>query len=158
MRRNRPIPFKNKIKFAIIVDGDCESWYFQMLRRNERDINVDLKPEIPQNKKLKEQFEKVVELSKHYDKVFWVVDYDVINSESSLAKKGTETASHEFKKYVTQIKKKYPNVVIIINNPCLEFWLLLHFEYTSAPFNDCDNTIKKLKNHLHILLDFHSFC
>lgn len=87
MRKNRAIPFGNKIKFAIIVDGDCESWYFQMLRRNEKGINVDLKPEIPQKKKLKEQFEKVIEQSKHYDKVFWIVDYDVINSETTLAKK-----------------------------------------------------------------------
>jgi hypothetical protein len=78
MRRSKKIPFANKIKFAIIVDGDCESWYLQMLKRNEKSINVDLKPEIPQNKKLKEQFEKVTELSKHYDKVFWIIDYDVI--------------------------------------------------------------------------------
>lgn len=148
MRKNRTIPFANKIKFAIVVDGDCESWYFQMLRRNEKGINVDLKPEIPQKKKLKEQFEKVTEQSKHYDKVFWIVDYDVINSETASAKKGTETASQELKRYITQLAKKYKNVVVIINNPCLEFWLLLHFESTGRYFDDCESALKQLKKHL----------
>jgi hypothetical protein len=44
--------------------------------------------------------------------------------------------------------KNYPELKIGFSSPCFEYWLLLHFEYTSAPFNDCDNTIKKLKNHL----------
>jgi hypothetical protein len=81
MRKTRKVPFANKTKFAAIVDGDCESWYLQMLRRNEKNIKVDLKPEIPQKKKLKEQYERVIEQSKHYDKVFWIVDFDVINSK-----------------------------------------------------------------------------
>ena len=148
MRKNRAIPFGDKIKFAIIVDGDCESWYFQMLRRNEKGINVDLKPEIPQNKKLKEQFGKVIEQSKHYDKVFWIVDYDVITKETALAKKGAETASQEFKKYVAQLEKENKNVVVIINNPCLEFWILLHFETTGKYFDNCDGATKQLKKHL----------
>jgi hypothetical protein len=84
MRRSKKIPFANKVKFAIIVDGDCESWYLQMLKRNEKLINVDLKPEIP----------------------------------------------------------------IIINNPCLEFWFLLHFESTSKFFNNCEEANKQLKKYL----------
>ncbi len=41
-----------------------------MLKRNERTINVALKPEIPQKKKLIDQFKNVVELSADYDKIF----------------------------------------------------------------------------------------
>lgn len=33
------------------------------------------------------------------------------------------------------------------SNPCFEFWLLLHSEYTTAPFIDCDSIIKRLKKH-----------
>lgn len=29
--------------------------------------------------------------------------------------------------------------------PSFEFWLLLHFEFTTAPCNDCDAVVKKLK-------------
>ena len=148
MRRNRPIPFKSKPKFAFVVDGDCEFWYIQMLKRNERSINVDLKPEIPQRKKLADQYAKVIELSKDYDKVFWIIDFDVINSETRLAKKGTKTALQEFKEYWNEIKREYKDIVVIINNPCLEYWILLHFETTSRYFDICDGATKKLKKHL----------
>jgi hypothetical protein len=87
MRKNRPIPFISKPKFALVVDGDCEFWYINMLKRNEKSISVDLKPEIPQRKKLSDQYKKVIELSNDYDKVFWVIDFDVINSETRIAKK-----------------------------------------------------------------------
>lgn len=148
MRRNRSIPFKVKPKFAFVVDGECEFWYIQMLKRNERDLNVDLKPEIPQKKKLSEQYERVVSLSNDYDKVFWIIDFDVIIAETRTAKKGKVTALQEFKNYTSTIKKKYSNVKIIINNPCLEYWLLLHFEPTSKYFDSCDGATQQLKKHL----------
>ena len=87
MRKSRPIPLKSRPKFAFVVDGECEFWYIQMLKRNERQISVDLKPEIPQRKKLNDQYKKVIDLSLDYDKVFWIVDFDVIISETRKAKK-----------------------------------------------------------------------
>jgi hypothetical protein len=33
------------------------------------------------------------------------------------------------------------------SDPCFEYWLLLHEEYTTAPFTDCDEVIIKLKRH-----------
>jgi exonuclease VII small subunit len=32
--------------------------------------------------------------------------------------------------------------------PSFEFWLLLHFEFTTASCNDCDAVVKKLKKHI----------
>ncbi len=148
MRKNRSIPIKSKPKFAFVVDGECEFWYLQMLKRNERQISVDLKPEIPQRKKLKELYKKVIELSKDYDKVFWIIDFDVIISETRQAKKGTETALQEFKKYYIDINKNFENIFIIINNPCLEYWILLHFQTTSKYFDNCESATNELKKHL----------
>jgi hypothetical protein len=148
MRRSRAVPLKGKPKFAFVVDGECEFWYFQMLKRNERAISVDLKPEIPQKKKLSDQFDKTVELSKYYDKVFWIVDFDVINSETRLAPKGTKTAIVEFKNYCDAINKKHKNIIVIINNPCLEYWFLLHYEASSKYFESCEDVTKQLKKHL----------
>lgn len=148
MRKNRVIPLKSKPKFAFVVDGDCEFWYIQMLKRNERQISVDLKPEIPQRKKLLDQYLKVIELSKDYDKVFWIIDFDVIISETRKAKKGTETALQEFKRYYVDIEKRFENIFIIINNPCLEYWILLHYKTTSKYFENCDSATKELKKHL----------
>ena len=119
-----------------------------MLKRNERSINVDLKPEIPQRKKLVDQYQKVIELSNDYDKVFWIIDLDVINSETRKAKKGTKTALQEFKHYYDEIKKEFKNIIVIINNPCLEFWILLHFETTSRYFDTCEGATTKLMRYL----------
>ncbi len=45
-------------------------------------------------------------------------------------------------------------LVAITSWPCFEFWLLLHFEYTAAPFNgagsksSCDRAMSRLATHL----------
>lgn len=148
MRQIKNLSFKSKPAFAIIVDGECEFWYFQMLKRNERALRVDLKPEIPQKKKISEQFDKVIEYSKHYDRVFWIIDFDVISSESRVVKKGEKSALNEFKEYHKIIEAKYSNVTIIVNNPCLEFWFLLHFEQTGKYYDTCDSSSKQLKKYL----------
>lgn len=151
------MPLKGRTKFAVVGDGECESWYIQMLKRNERSINVDLEPRIPQKKKLSDQFSKVVALSDDYDKVFWIVDFDVINGETLSAKRGRKTALQEFKEYfdkITRINQKAAakgdeqKIIVIINNPCLEYWLLLHFESTSKYFNTCDQATERLKKYL----------
>ncbi len=150
MRKNKKILSGKRIKYAVVGDGKCESWYIQMLRRNERAISVDLKPEIPQRKRLSDQFDKVLELSQDYDKVFWMIDFDVIASETRSAKKAAKTALHEFKEYYDNIEKinkanGAKNIIIIINNPCLEYWFLLHFVATSKYFDTCDGAMKQMK-------------
>ncbi|MFC4691318.1 RloB family protein [Dokdonia genika] len=147
MRTKRNTP-KRKPRYAFIVEGECEFWYIQMLKRNERSLRVDLKPEIPQKKKLQDQFKKVIESSKEYDKVFWLLDFDVLIKESREVKKGAKTPIQSLKEYIQKISSKYDNVEVIINNPCIEFWILLHFERTGKFFNNCENAIKQLKKHL----------
>lgn len=147
MRKNRVIPFEQRPKYAIVVDGDCEFWYIQMLKRNENSINVNLEPKIPQKKKLSDQFEKAIELSEIYDKVYWIIDFDVINRETRLAKKGSKTALQECKEYFNLIEKEHKSITTIINNPCLEYWFLLHFESTAKYYETCEKVIKQLKKH-----------
>lgn len=148
MRKNRPIPIKSKPTFAVVVDGDCEVWYLQMLKRNERSIIVNIEPKIPQRKRLSEQYENVIKISEENTKVFWVIDFDVIASETKSAKVGSKTALQSFLEYKKTIAEKYKNIVIVVNNPCLEFWLLLHFEATSKYFDTCEGAEKQLKKHL----------
>ena len=149
MKRGRNTKIKIKPKYAIVVDGECEFWYIQMLKRNEKLLSVDLKPEIPQRKALSEQYDKVIELSKDYDKVYWVIDFDVVCKETREAPKNTKTALQELKEYINAIKKKFENIiVVIINNPCFEYWLLLHFEMTSRSYSSYNELIKQLKKYL----------
>ena len=83
--------------FAVVVDGKTEKWYLEMLKYNEPDILFNITDRIPKNKDIDEQYKLVRNLSKkeeEYDKVFWIVDLDVLlkeereknNSTSSLQK------------------------------------------------------------------------
>lgn len=150
MRPSRPIPIKRKPSFAIVIDGETEFWYFQMLVRNEKDkLNVHVKPELPSKKALIDQFNLVKELAKDYPKTFWIIDLDVILKETREAQKGAKTRIQEFNEYINIIRKDYSdNVVVIVNNPCLEFWMLLHYETTSKYYDTCLSAEKQLKKHL----------
>lgn len=148
MRKIRPVPIVVKPSFAIVVDGETEVWYFQMLKRNERSINVSIEPRIPQRKKLFEQFETVIELSKDYTKVFWVIDLDVILKETKEAKARKQTPFESFLGYKKSVDESYPNIKIIINSPCLEFWFLLHFEENIDIFKNCNEATLLLKKYL----------
>lgn len=119
-----------------------------MLKRNEKLLRVDIRPEIPQRKKLSDQYLKVIELSQVYDKVFWVVDLDVILSSSLKVKKGNKKTIRDFTAYKKVIDNKYKNVMVLINQPCLEFWFLTHFEVSAQQFADCDEARKRLKKYL----------
>lgn len=33
------------------------------------------------------------------------------------------------------------------SDPCFEYWLLLHWQYTTAPFGGCDEVMRSLKSH-----------
>ena len=133
--------------FAFVVDGDTEVWYLQMFKRNERELNINIEPKLPSKKSIPEQFKMVKELATDYTKVFWVVDYDVIAKETREAKKGVETSEQLFIK-LKEKAEKLGNVIVIVNNPCIEFWFLLHFERTSKLFTDCNSAEKQLKKHL----------
>ncbi|RAI97853.1 RloB-like protein [Chitinophaga skermanii] len=153
MRQSNKRLSPKPLRFAFVVDGECEVWYLQMLKRNERKLGITLSPQIPQKTKLEDQYNKVIELSEDYDKVFWIIDLDVVNNETLLAEKGTQTPLQKLERYYNAIvkknaKSKESSIIIIINNPCLEFWFLLHFESTAKYFTDCNKAIDRLKKHL----------
>ena len=147
MRKSKKIGLKGSKTFAFVVDGDTEVWYLQMLKRNERELNINIEPKLPSKKSITEQYKMVSELAEVYTKVFWVVDYDVINKETRESKKGTETSEQLFIRLKEKVLKK-GNVIVIVNNPCIEFWFLLHFEKTAKLFTDCNSAEKQLKKHL----------
>jgi hypothetical protein len=44
-------------------------------------------------------------------------------------------------------RANYENISIALSNPCFEFWLLLHYMYTTKPFVDPNAVIGELKKH-----------
>lgn len=169
MRQKNKIPSKaSKPKYAIVVDGECEAWYIQMLKRNEKLTDINLEPKIPQKKKLSELYKQVTELAKDYDKVFWIVDMDVILKENREAKPGEKKALQKFQEYcqsIDEINNQYNQeqgfdpekdsekmdlIKVIVNNPCLEYWFLLHFEKITKYYDCCDSLLKQLHKHPEI--------
>lgn len=149
MRKSRKIISKVVPTYSFVVDGETEIWYLQMLKRNERQLKINIEPKLPQRKSIDEQYKLVIDLSeREYSKVFWLVDLDTIIKESRETPKGKKTPLQTLIELRRKLQKEYKNVTVIINNPCLEFWLLLHFEKTSKLFDTCDKVETQLKIHL----------
>ena len=148
MRKHRNIAHKINPTFAIVVDGETECWYLQMLKRNEKHIRINIEPKVPNKKSLEEQYNLVCNLlEREYTKVIWIIDLDVTIKETNEARKGKKTPLKVFEEYTRKLEKKN-NVVVVVNNPCLEFWFLLHFEKTSKYFSTCLDAENQLKKYL----------
>ena len=145
MRKGRNIPTKQA--FAVVVDGETEKWYLEMLKQNEPDVLFNITPKILQKKNINQQYELVASLSEDdYDKVFWIVDLDVLLKEA-LEKKGNSSSLQQFLNYWCKLSKQ-DKVVVIVNNPCLEYWFLLHFQKTNKVFTACTDAEKQVSQHL----------
>lgn len=137
--------------YAFVGDGETELWYLQMLKKNEKSLTVTIKPELPQKKNIDDQFGYVLDLSKIHDKVFWIVDTDVVIRETKLFKGPKD------KSLAAVLKQKYlqiqtdeslrGKVVFVANTPCLEYWILLHVVQTSRYYDTCEKVIGEIKKH-----------
>ena len=137
---------RGKIAYSVVVDGKTEVWYFQMMKRYEKLPRIDIVPEIPKKKSLNEQFDTVLENSNYYDKVFWIIDLDTIIKENKERKKNTVSGLDKLKKYIKEINNRHSGVIkVFINNPCLEYWFLLHFTETGKYFDNCEKVINELR-------------
>jgi hypothetical protein len=144
MRKSKNIQ-KRKV-FSFVVDGECELWYLQLLKQQENP-NIHLEPKLPHKKSLKDQFNLVLSLSEESEKVFWIIDLDNILKETQESKKGTKSALQEFQGLYNRCQNN-ANIIVIVNNPCLEFWYLLHFEQTAKYFQSYEQLENVLKQHL----------
>ena len=133
--------------FAVVVDGETEYWYLQMLKHNEPNILFSITPKILQKKNIDQQYELVTELSEEeYDKVFWIVDLDVLLKEER-EKRNSTSPLQQFLNYYKSLSKQ-KKIVVIVNNPCLEYWFLLHFQKTNKVFTACTDAEKQVSQHL----------
>ena len=145
MRTGRKI--QTKQSFAVVVDGETEYWYLQMLKQNEPDILFNIAPKILQKKNIDQQYKLVTTLSEEeYDKVFWIVDLDVLLKEER-EKNNSTSSLQKFLNYYKNLSKQ-KKIVVIVNNPCLEYWFLLHFQMTDKVFTACTNAEKEVSQKL----------
>ena len=156
---------KTNPAFAIVADGETEIWYLQMMKKYElenkqeeqdkqdkQQIRLTIKPELPKKKRIEDLCELVCKLAQEeYDKVFWIVDLDQIKKEQREATGGKKDPMRTFiecREKVLHGKKYAKRVRVIVNNPCLEFWFLLHFIYTAKAYKDYKEMEEDFKKHM----------
>lgn len=122
---------------TFIVEGETEKWYIAQLKYEENISYFRILPEIIRKSSLRYQYHKIEEFADYSDELYWIIDYDVIKFKDFQS--NSNRYSEELKFYINKLKisRKLKNkIVIIINNPCLEFWFLLHFKYTSRLYQN----------------------
>jgi len=147
-KRGSQKPRVNK-SYALIVEGETEFWYINKIKEQEKDKRLDLQPELPQKKNLEEICKSIKKLEgEGYEKIFWIIDLDTIIKEAKEATKKEETKLSKLRMYYNDLKNE--NVIIIINNPCLEYWFLQHYTRTAKYFRSYKDVEKELKKNKDI--------
>ncbi len=77
------------------------------------------------------------------DEIWCVLDHD-----------GREEEVRKFLVWYERARKRRggPKIEAVISDPCFEYWLLLHFEYTTRPFDrvgGCEQASRRLRRHVN---------
>lgn len=143
--RYRYCPVRRPVNKRILIlceGGKTEPGYFKAIRNDKMLANqlAGLRIVIHDTKKntAKELVAEAIALMKEarkeqnpYDEVWIVVDRDGYSKHPESFDRARATG-----------------INIGFSSTCFEFWILLHFEYTTAPFANCDAVIQRLRNHL----------
>jgi RloB-like protein len=82
-------------------------------------------------KKAKELMDTGKKQKNPYEEVWVVVDRDGYTKHPASSKMANDLG-----------------IKIAFSSPCFEFWILLHYEYSTAAHDNCDAVISKLKQHI----------
>ncbi len=124
----------------IICEGETERRYFDELRKELRlkpsDVTVIYKDSAPIS--IVDNAIKIVKNKNEpkYDDIFCVFDKDTHPTYKKALDK------------VNTIKSKNTTIHIINSVPCFEFWLLLHFVFSTKPFTSNEELISDLREHI----------
>lgn len=138
---------KSNSAIAIIVDGQDEKWYVNKVKENypcEALKPIKIKPELPQKKKVQKLFDFAKsKLEEGYTYVILIFDMDGPLKDVEEFNKFKELYDKylcaRYNKLNGRQKSKYGwmcNMLLIVNNPCLEYWYLLHYHKTTKYYKD----------------------
>lgn len=141
---------------AIVVDGKDEKWYINKVKLNypcSAIKSIKLKPELPERKKVQELFDFAKsKLNEEYTFVVLIIDMDEPLKDAKELTKFcdlyTKYLLAKNNKLIGRQKTKYcwmSKMLVIVNNPCLEYWYLLHYHQTTKFFADYQSLLPDLK-------------
>jgi len=147
-RRGKPRFEPAGSTFLVVTEGKkTEPNYYKALRQNLRLSSADVEIVHPPATDPVSLTEEAIKLRNArnsdarkgdgvvYDEV-WVI-FDLETTHDERRKLAAEAA---------RIAKK-ESVNFAFSDPAFEYWLLLHFEYTTSAFEDCDAVINRLSLH-----------
>ncbi len=132
--RNRQL----RLKYAVLGDGLTEQYYLKHLK-GINGYNYAIKPSLFDNIEISQASEIICELLRGgVDGVVYLTDYDTIVNQSR--KVAFDKLKDKFKDDV--------KVLICETMPSIEFWFLLHYQYTTRSFQDSTEALNVLKRSL----------
>ncbi len=133
-----------KPRILILVEGiETEVKYFNAFKKSDKfkrnldAVNIDIyKPKDHSPKGIATEAKHKIKFANNekypYQEFWLVLDRD---KHSKIAETFNEVLTHNNNKKI--------KIHIAFSNICFEYWILLHFDQTSRPFNRCDEN----KNH-----------
>lgn len=141
--RRRPGQKRPRSITLIVCEGETEQEYFEIARIHYGLTNAEV---IIADNTIGSAPKSVVECAERrskepggYDKIYCVFDRDGHTSFGEAREK---------LKGMARRKKKPLPIDEAISIPCFEVWVLLHFEKTDAPFENCETVIDRVRTHL----------
>ena len=127
---------------AFIVDGQTEKWYLERVKVHypcDALKGTKIEPQLPQKKQITELVDIAkARVQEGYPTVVLLVDFDEILSNAEEFR----VFQHFFQEYNNDNHDKWMNsLILIVNNPCLEYWYLLHFNSTGKYYS-CYNELE----------------
>lgn len=161
-KSNSNVKKSTDFSIYILVDGECEQDYLNSIKTHSNYIaefksnQVTINPKIPKSKSLEKQFEDICNaLDGAYNRIIWIIDYDVIYNQSSKQNSGNEKSCDKLQRFVQSLRKKAnqkkyldKDIHLLINNPSIEFWYLLHFKQSNKFYSNSASVETELKKYL----------
>ncbi|MBI5154741.1 RloB domain-containing protein [Candidatus Poribacteria bacterium] len=130
----------------VVTEGRCtEPAYLRALQKRLKLVTVqvvhpkatDPKNLVEEAVRLKQERERQARHGEYvaFDEVWVLFDHEAVHN----GRRGSISSALDMGRAA---KLKFAR-----SNPCFEFWLLLHYEFTTAPFESCDKVTVRLKRH-----------
>ena len=150
-RRGRPRPHRSgNPRVLILCEGArTEPGYFNALKTDRGLTSVVVCASRAGQAGPRGLWERVqAELRKDpgWDEIHCVLDHD-----------GRAAAVDDLERRLADLGKRHRSsrIAMVLSDPCFEYWLLLHFQFTDRPFaaagkgsTACDEVIERLRHHL----------
>lgn len=143
-RQTKPRKLNNTI--AVIADGKTEKWYLESVKAHypcEALKSTKIEPKFPQKKQITELVGMAkAKVEEGYPKVVLLVDFDEVLSNAEEF----QEFQYFYQEYLQENHDKWMNsLLLIVNNPCLEYWYLLHFNSTNKFYNSYNELVIDLR-------------